>query len=92
MKLATAKSVLLIGLWLAVMVSALAVVLAKHEARLLFTELQQLHTERDRLDIEWGRLRIEQSTWSAHGRIEQLARDELSMTIPTPPEVRILKP
>ena len=91
MKLATAKSVLLIGLWLAVMVSALAVVLAKHEARLLFTELQQLHTERDRLDIEWGRLRIEQSTWSTHSRVEQLARRKMKMRNPTPAEIRVVR-
>lgn len=91
MNAVTLKSAGLGVLWLAVLVSALAVVLAKHEARMLFSELQQLNAERDRLDIEWGQLQIEQSTWSTHGRIEQLAREELSMAIPTPPEVRIVR-
>ncbi len=86
------KTLALAALWVAVLASALGVVLAKHESRMLFSQLQQLNAERDRLDIEWGQLQIEQSTWAAHGRVEQLAREELSMAIPTPPEVQIVTP
>ncbi len=63
----------------AVITSAVAVVYARHETRKLFTELQTLTTERDRLEMDWGRLQIEQSTWSSHARVERLAREQMGM-------------
>ncbi len=62
---------------------AIAVVWSKHEARSLFIELQHLNAERDRLDIEWGQLKLEQSALAMHGRVEQNARVNLQMVIPT---------
>ncbi len=79
-------------LWLLVLASAVAVVWSKHESRSRFTELQSLAAERDRLDIEWGQLKLEQSAWSTHARVEQMARRELEMVIPRPDEVRIVQP
>ena len=46
--------------------------------------------ERDALDIEWGQLKLEQSAWATHGRVEQTARVGLKMVIPRPDEVRIV--
>jgi cell division protein FtsL len=65
---------------------------SKHAARSRFIELQGLNDERDRLDIEWGQLKLEQSTWAMHGRVEQVARDELKMIIPQPADIRIVEP
>lgn len=79
-------------LWVALLAAAVAVVWSKHEARSLFIELQGLHAERDALDIEWGQLKLEQSAWAMHGRVEQTARGNLQMVIPQPNEVRIVKP
>jgi cell division protein FtsL len=73
---------LLAGLVLAVVLSAVAVVYSKHQSRKLFVELQGLYQQIDELDIEWGRLQLEQSTWSSHGRIEEIARKKLNMTLP----------
>lgn len=70
--------------------AAIAVVWSKHEARSLFIELQGLHGERDGLDIQWGQLKLEQSAWATHGRVEQTARGDLKMIIPRPDEVRII--
>lgn len=78
-------------LWGALLASALAVISTKHEARSLFIELQGLHAERDRLDTEWGQLKLEQSAFSVHGRVEQAARSELHMVIPRPDEVLLVK-
>ncbi len=72
--------------------SAVSVVYARHDARKLFMELQQLTARRDALNIDWGRLQIERSTWATHGRVEQMARQELDMRIPDPDGVEILKP
>lgn len=70
----------------AVMVTAVGVIFSKHQTRKLFVELERLNDERDELNIEWGRLQLEQSSWSAHGRIEQIARERLRMTLPLPGE------
>ncbi len=72
--------------------SAIAVVWSRHETRSLFIQLQGLHSQRDALDIEWGQLKIEQSAWSTHGRVEQTARTSLKMVIPKPDEVRLVQP
>jgi cell division protein FtsL len=80
------------ALWLLLLVSSIAVVKTKHEARSLFIQLQGLTGERDALDIEWGQLKLEQSAWATHGRVEQAARVDLRMVIPRPDEVRIVQP
>lgn len=75
-----------------VMVSAIAAVYAKHENRKLFTELQALTDERDRLEVDWSRLQVEQSTWSTHARVEQLARGQMRMRSPGADEIRLVRP
>jgi cell division protein FtsL len=72
--------------------TAIGVVFTKHEARDLFIELQGLNGERDALEVEWGQLKLEQSAWATHGRVEQTARVDLRMVIPRPDVVRIVKP
>jgi cell division protein FtsL len=79
-------------LWAGLFASALGVVWSIHETRTLFIELQGLHADRDRLDIEWSQLKIEQSAWATHGRVEQTARTGLNMVIPTPQEVQLVQP
>ena len=80
------------ALWVLVLVSSLGVIYAKQEARNRFNELQKLTRTRDDLDIEWGQLQLEQSTWATHGRVEQVARDDLHMTIPQATDLRIVQP
>ena len=79
-------------LWVLLLVSSVAVVYGKHQARSRFIELQRLTHQRDELDIEWGQLQLEQSTWGTHGHVERVARDELHMVIPRPGELRIVQP
>jgi cell division protein FtsL len=78
------------ALWVLVLGTAIAVVWTKHEARSRFIQLQGLNGQRDALDIEWGQLKLEQSAWATHGRVEQAARVDLHMVIPRPDEVRIV--
>lgn len=68
---------------LAVLGTGIGYVLARHEARKLFVEVQRLERERDQLEIEWGKLRIEQSAWASHGRVENMARNDLNMIEPS---------
>ncbi len=62
--------------------SALNVVLQRYESRSLFIDLQGLRQQKDDLDREWGQLLLEQGTWGAHGRVEDIARNKLDMTVP----------
>lgn len=78
-------------LLLAVIGSALGVIYSRHESRKLFVELQQLNKQVDELNIEWGRLQLEQSAWSAHGRIERIAGKKLNMKLPDANEVVYIK-
>ena len=89
---ATGWRVLVAVLWVAVLGSSLGVVYSKHEARSRFYQLQKLTRERDDLDIQWGQLQLEQSTWATHGRVEQVARDDLRMTIPQAGDLRLVQP
>ncbi len=82
---------IVIGLVVLMIASALGVVYAKFQARVLFTELQELRQEKETMDIEWGLLQLEQSTWAAHGRVENIARKRLGMVLPRPQQVVIIK-
>ena len=72
-------------------ISAIALVYTKHESRKLFVELESLTHERDELNIEWGQLQIEQSTWSTHARIEQVATENLSLVRPEATEIYVIE-
>ena len=71
--------------------TAMALVYTKHDARKLFVELEELAHERDELNIEWGQLQIEQSTWATHARIERVATDDLSLTRPSATEIYVIE-
>jgi cell division protein FtsL len=77
--------------WIMLFSSAMGVIWSKHQSRSLFVELQKLEKQRDRLDVEWGQLKLQQSKDAAHGRVEQFARAQLRMTIPTPTQVSLVK-
>ena len=72
-------------------VSALALVYTKHEARTLFVDLERLTHERDELNIEWGQLQIEQSTWATHARIEQVATEDLELMRPGATDIYVIE-
>lgn len=87
-----AQPVLLVLVFaLVCVVSAMALVYTKHEARKLFIDLEQLTAARDELNIEWGRLQIEQSTWATHARIERVAAEELALSRPLPGEIYVIE-
>jgi cell division protein FtsL len=75
-----------------VFISALAIVLTRHQSRKLFVELQALEKQRDAMDEEWGQLQLEQATWGTHVRIEELARRKLGMTVPPAEAIVLITP
>ena len=84
---------LLLGLLFGgVLLSAIAVAYSAHWTRQLLNTLYTELSVRDKIQAEWGRLVLEQSTWTAHSRIETLASSQLKMRIPEPAEVRMVAP
>lgn len=66
----------------AVIVSAVALVGLRHETRQLFSRSQELAERRDALNVEWGMLQLEQAAWATHGRVDEIAREQLNMRMP----------
>lgn len=74
--------VIFLGLLTAVAGTSVGLVYTKHVNRKMFVELSGLQKSRDRLMTELGQLQLEHSTWSTHGRVERIARQQLHMNNP----------
>ncbi|MCS3466406.1 cell division protein FtsL [Pseudomonas sp. JUb42] len=85
-------SFIMLLLFIAVLVSAIGVSYSAHWNRQLLNSLYSELSVRDKAQAEWGRLILEQSTWTAHSRIEQLATDQLKMRIPNAADIRMVAP
>ena len=83
---------LLVVLILACVGSAIGVVHARHQHRLLFVELSRLEKGRDELNIEFGRLQLEQATVAESNRIDEIARLRLGMKFPEAGDVVVVRP
>ena len=81
-----------VGLGVALLVSAVATVYVQHHRRMQFVELRKLERERDAMQVEWGQLQLEQSTWATHERIERLALEKLDLHMPPAAEVVLVLP
>ncbi len=68
---------------------ALALINSQHRARMNFVELERLKKEARALDEQWGQLRLEQSTWANHARVETLARTQLGLITPQFDRIRV---
>ena len=79
-------------LWAAALASAAGAIYCKHRARELFVELERLNARRDNLEIEWGQLQLEQSAWSTHAFVENVAATKLKMGMPPPKEIELVSP
>lgn len=74
-----------------IVITAMQLVLVRHATRQHFVQLQELLAERDRCHEEWGQLLLEQATWGTHGRVEQMARTDLGMTVPQPSKIKRIR-
>lgn len=74
----------------ALVLSALFVVVVKHESRKLFVELQTLERARDELNVNWSQLRIESGYLASHDRIRSVAETRLGMDRPDPGRTAIV--
>ena len=70
--------------------SALLVVVAKHESRKLFVELQGLERMRDELNVNWSQLKLEGGYLASHDRVRNEAERRLGMDRPDPGRMAIV--
>ncbi len=77
-------------LLLLVVVCALGVVNANHQARKLVTTLEREQAHMRELEVEWGQLQLEQSTQANLKRVEEIARTRLRMHAASPREVWVV--
>jgi cell division protein FtsL len=82
---------MLVLLLVACVASALNVVHTRQKSRRAFIELSRLESERDELNTEFGRLQLEQATWTDTNRLEQIARGQLGMLFPGPAETVVIR-
>ena len=79
----TKQGVLISVLVIALLLSAFGVVYIKDLNRRLFIQYQALRHEKMQDLIQWGKLLLEQSTWSTQSRIQQIAQRQLGMIVPS---------
>ncbi|MBD3897396.1 cell division protein FtsL [Halomonas sp. ML-15] len=84
--------VVVIGLVVVTLASAMAVIVSSHLTREQYARLQQLEREQNQLQTEWGQLLLEESAWSSPARIERLAIERLEMRLPDVNEVEVIRP
>ncbi|MDO3382798.1 cell division protein FtsL [Gilvimarinus algae] len=83
--------VLVALLWLACLISALAVVSVTQQVRRETDRLESLRRESAELEVQWGQYLLEQSTWASYSRVEKKAREELDMHVPEAEHIILVK-
>ena len=78
-------------LFIAVIVSAIFVVITAHKTRLLTAEREHLVLERNSLDIEWRNLILEENALGDHSRVERIATEKLQMQRVSPAQEKMVK-
>ena len=81
----------LIVLCVAILFTALSIVYIKDLNRRLFIDYQTLQQTNNQLHTDYGKLLLEESTWTSQGRVEQAAGHEFAMSIPTAQKIIIVK-
>ncbi|MCB1947569.1 cell division protein FtsL [Nitrosomonas sp.] len=71
-------------------ICALGVVTAQHEARKLNMAWENERKIARKMQIEWGKLQLEQSTLIARRQIEYAAKEQLNMEVPSVNSIQII--
>ena len=74
----------------ALILCALSLVSAQHQARTLFVALERAQAEERQLDIDWARLQYQQSSLGKSARIADAARAQLKMAPANPGKTQYL--
>ena len=81
-----------LALFVVLVICALALVTSQHRTRKLITELEKEQELAKQIDVEWGQLQLEQSAWSTHAFVENVAGTKLKMSMPPPKDIELVSP
>ena len=70
---------------------ALSLINAQYQARHLFIELESEQSLSKQYELQWTQLKLDQSTYGKHARIEEAATRDLNMVVVTPERTQYLK-
>lgn len=73
-----------------IVISAFALIYVKDLNRRLFIQSQTLQQDHQRMVNQWGKLLLEQSTWSAQSRVQNISEQSLGMVTPLAKDVVML--
>ncbi len=79
-------------LYFVLIFTALGVVNSQDRSRKLYFELEQEEEFAKKMNVEYGQLQLEQSTWSMHSRIEDIAASKLQMQVPDAARIQVVSP
>lgn len=88
----SSKILLIAGLLIVLLVSALAVIASKYQSRSLFIAIQSQEVSLDEYEVEWGQLQLELTTLTEENRVERVAKKQLKLTMPTREKIIYIKP
>jgi cell division protein FtsL len=74
------------------LLSALMVIYKKYNSRLIFIEIQKQEKNLDQYEVAWGQLQLELTTLAEQNRVEQVAREQLKLVLPTREKIIYIKP
>lgn len=74
------------------LVSALMVIYKKYNSRLIFIEIQKQEKALDQYEVAWGQLQLELTTLAEQNRVEQIAREQLKLVMPSREKIIYIKP
>jgi len=81
-----------VGLLIALLISAIAVIGSKHQSRSLFIAIQTEEIKLDDYEIEWGQLQLELTTLTEENRVERVAKKQLKLKLPVREKIIYIKP
>ena len=74
-----------------VFVSAFSVIYCRDFNRRMFISYQQLQSMHNQLYVDYGKLLLEQGTWSSQRRVQNISENQLGMVLPDRKYSRVVK-
>jgi cell division protein FtsL len=90
-QIATRQMLQIAVLVIVVLINAFAVVYIKDVYRRTFINYQEMQNAQNQLYVDWGKLLLEQSTWSTQSRVQRVAEQRLNMEVPSASSVVMIQ-
>ena len=79
-------------LFFALLIVSFGLVTSQHQARKLYSALEQEQQLAKKYNLEYNQLLLEQGTWVMHSHIEDVATKKLKMQVPDAARIQVVTP